>query len=154
MINKADIVVYVYDLVCGLLEEDQTALNNLDNMPVVLVGNKADLVPKGKRIGLQLAAIDGPKAVEPLVRALLEQATKSYGNADASRTVINARHKTHLKSAHQALLGARTSLNANQPPDIFSLDLRAAARELGMITGVITNETVLGTIFSRFCIGK
>lgn len=154
MINKADIVVYVYDLDCGFLEEDQIALNSLDNMPVVLVGNKADLVPRGKRKGLELAAIDGPKAVEPLVRALLEQATKSYGNADASRTVINARHKTHLKNAHQALLDARAALSANQPPDIFSLDLRAAARELGMITGVITNEAVLGTIFSRFCIGK
>ncbi len=154
MINKADIVIYVYDLACGLLKEDQTVLDRFDNVPVILVGNKADLVPKRERKGVQLAAIDGPRAMEPLIRALLEQASNRYGNADASRTVINARHKTHLKSAYQALLDAREALSKNVTPDIFSMDLRTAASELGMITGVITNETVLGTIFSRFCIGK
>ncbi len=154
MMSKADIVVYMYDLVCGLTGEDHQALKRLENTSVILVANKADLVSGVKGDGLPLTAIGGPKAVEPLVHALLQQAVRVYGNADISRTVINARHKTHLKSAHQALLEAGTALNANQPPDIFSLDLHAAAHELGMITGVITNETVLSTIFSRFCIGK
>ena len=154
MIKKADIVVYVYDLFCGLTEEDRTILNRIEKTPVIIVGNKADIVPEGEYEGVQLTAKNGPKAVEPLVSKLLEQATEVYGNADVSRTVMNARHKTHLKKAHRALLDAKEALKANQPPDIFSLDLHAAARELGSITGVITNETILGTIFSRFCIGK
>lgn len=154
MMRKADIVVYVYDLVCGLVEEDQEALKKVDNLPIILVGNKADLVPKEDHKGLQLTAIGGPKAVDPLIRALLERATNVYGSADISRTVMNTRHKTHLKRAHQALLDAKAALNANQSVDLLSLDLHVAARELGMITGVITTETVLGTIFSRFCIGK
>ena len=36
----------------------------------------------------------------------------------------------------------------------LALDLRIALHELGAITGAITNEDVLGQIFSRFCIGK
>jgi len=154
MIEKADIVVYVYDLVYGLTEEDQSVLNSIEKIPVILVGNKIDLMENTKGEELHLSAKDGPKAVKPLISKLLEQASNTYGNADGSRVVMNARHKTHLKSACQALLDARQALNANQPPDIFSMDLHAAARELGMITGVITNETILGEIFSRFCIGK
>ncbi len=154
MIEKADIVVYVYDLVCGLVEEDQTALGRINDIPVILVGNKSDLVSIGEVHGLQLSAKSGPEGVEPLIDSLLERASEVYGNADSSRTVMNVRHQTHLKKALEALRTARTALNANQPPDIFSLDLQAAAKELGMITGVITNETILGAIFTRFCIGK
>ncbi len=154
MIQRADIVVYVYDLARGLTEEDQDALNRIEKIPVIIVGNKADLVAEGNHKGLCLSAKNGPKAVESLISRLLEQTAESYGNSDVSRTVINERHVSHLKKAYQFLSDAGEALRSNQPPDIFSLDLHAAARELGMITGVITNETVLGAIFSRFCIGK
>ena len=33
-------------------------------------------------------------------------------------------------------------------------DIRNAARELGKITGSISNEEVLDIIFKNFCIGK
>ncbi|MDE2827992.1 MAG: tRNA uridine-5-carboxymethylaminomethyl(34) synthesis GTPase MnmE [Bacteroidota bacterium] len=154
MIAKADIVVYVYDLVHGLTEEDLDALKETGEKATILVGNKVDLVQQHTGEGLLLSAKGGPKAVIPLVRELVNQAAEIFGNPDVSRTVMNARHKNHLKLAYEALLRAGAALDARKSPDIFSLDLHAAARELGMITGVITNETVLGAIFSRFCIGK
>ena len=153
-IAKADIVVYVYDLVHGLTEEDLDVLKKIEEGSTILLGNKKDLVQQHTGEGLLLSAKDGPKAVVPLVRELVKRAVEIFGNPDVSKTVMNARHKNHLKHAHEALLGAKAALDAHKPPDIFSLDLHAAARELGMITGVITNETVLGAIFSRFCIGK
>jgi tRNA modification GTPase len=36
----------------------------------------------------------------------------------------------------------------------LAFHLRVAIREIGSITGIIDNEEVLGSIFSRFCIGK
>lgn len=154
MIKKADLVIYVYDLVRGLQKDDHLALKKMEEIPVLIVGNKADLIPEVKTQDLILSAKHGPKAVAPLVRKLCERTSQVYGNPEISRTVVNARHTTHLKQAHQALLSAKMAVQANQPPDVFSLDLHVAARELGMITGVITNETVLGAIFERFCIGK
>jgi len=38
--------------------------------------------------------------------------------------------------------------------DFLAIDLRAALKDLGAITGEITNEDLLNSIFSRFCIGK
>jgi len=155
MIKKADILIYVYDILDGYNSDDMSVLEAVKSIPVIIVGNKEDLVSESHHgIGLRLCAKDGPKAIEPLVDQLLEHAKKAYGTADVAKTVTNARHQSHLKNAHQSLLRAHKALTDDQPPDIFSMDLHAAAKELGMITGAITNETILGEIFSRFCIGK
>jgi len=35
-----------------------------------------------------------------------------------------------------------------------TLDIRYALDELGLITGTVTNEDLLDSIFTKFCIGK
>ena len=49
---------------------------------------------------------------------------------------------------------ALTGLNRGLTGDFLAIDLRAALHTLGTITGEITNEDILDSIFSRFCIGK
>ena len=38
--------------------------------------------------------------------------------------------------------------------DLLALDIRYALDNLGQITGEVTNDEILGNIFSKFCIGK
>ena len=38
--------------------------------------------------------------------------------------------------------------------DMVALDIRNALYQLGLITGEVTNDEVLDSIFTRFCIGK
>ena len=68
--------------------------------------------------------------------------------------VTNVRHYEALTHASEALLKVREGLQVNTPTDLVSQDLREALFYLGSITGDITTEEVLGSIFSRFCIGK
>ena len=73
------------------------------------------------------------------------------GNVTADGVLVtNARHAAALRDAAASL---RSGLDA-LPGDLLAEDLRAALASLGSITGEICPEEVLGSIFSRFCIGK
>ena len=68
--------------------------------------------------------------------------------------VTNVRHYEALFHASESLNQVQQELEMNIPTDLISQDLRQALYYLGSITGEITTDEVLGTIFSRFCIGK
>ena len=40
------------------------------------------------------------------------------------------------------------------PGDLLAQDIRETLYHLGEITGTISNDELLGNIFSKFCIGK
>lgn len=73
----------------------------------------------------------------------------------ASGTLVtNARHAAALREAAASLSAVSDGLDTGRPSDLLAEDLRAALASLGAITGEITNDEVLGEIFSKFCIGK
>jgi tRNA modification GTPase len=60
-----------------------------------------------------------------------------------------------LEQTQTALFAALNGLRHQLPADLVAMDIRSAMRSLGNITGEIEMDTdILGTIFSRFCIGK
>ena len=68
--------------------------------------------------------------------------------------VTNVRHYEALLHASDSLNQVQQGLEMDIPTDLVSQDLRQALYYLGSITGEITTDEVLGSIFSRFCIGK
>jgi tRNA modification GTPase len=67
--------------------------------------------------------------------------------------VSNGRHFEALQQAHLALHNAINGLDT-LTADLLAEEIRQVLYHLGIITGQITNDEVLGTIFSKFCIGK
>ncbi len=59
-----------------------------------------------------------------------------------------------MNGANEALHKVMHGLNANIAGDLLALEIRYALNELGNITGEVTNEDLLDSIFTRFCIGK
>ena len=94
-----------------------------------------------------------PELRATLARLVRERISGSFGS-DESVLVTNARHHEALRQSADALDAALTSLDAGLPSDLVAQDLRAALHHLGTITGAITTDEVLGSIFERFCIGK
>lgn len=172
-IERADVLVYVYDATVGLDEDEQSFLTDTaPSLPTILVANKRDLL-NGKPVEASIPALahgadsDHPtiplsakqaytdeSESEPLVRRLLETAAAGLTQADASIVVMNERHRQHLRTALDAVRKARRALDEGASGDALALDLRSALHEIGAITGEVTNEDVLDQIFSRFCIGK
>ena len=163
-IERADALLYVFDTTTGLDTDEQAFLDRTaigrPDLPVLVIANKSDLLPAGARgpaSAFALSAKDAlydPAQLDALRRALRETVSAELSAAEGSAVFVNERHRRHLDAARDAVHRARTALHANTDGDRLALDLRAALHELGSITGAITNEDVLGAIFSQFCIGK
>ena len=64
--------------------------------------------------------------------------------------ISNSRQTSELEAALSSIAEARQE----RAPEILSEHLRQANRSLERILGNIDVEEVLGSIFSKFCIGK
>jgi tRNA modification GTPase len=68
--------------------------------------------------------------------------------------VTNLRHYQSLQNALRALRDTRAAITNQISSELAALDLRNALQALGEISGDVTNDEILGSIFSKFCIGK
>lgn len=128
-INKVDFLDDNGEVLLGLLRQD---IDN-DNILVICLSAK-------NRFGLN-DLYNTLKHYQPLT------------SPDAT-LVTNVRHYEALLHASESLSQVQQGLEMNIPTDLISQDLRQALHYLGSITGEITTDEVLGSIFSRFCIGK
>ncbi len=147
---EASIIIHLIDL--SDKENDTTTLP--DNIPVLKVYNKADLA-KGSHSsngGLTISAAKN-EGIENLKEALFSLAT---GNKEIQpgSLVTNMRHYEALTQAAASLEAASGKLTAGLTSDLVAMDLRNGLHHLGLITGEVYNDELLGFIFGRFCIGK
>ncbi len=108
---------------------------------------------KGTEWHLHISALTGQSLDELKERMLTEALTGGKIDAE-SLMVTSSRHRDALQKTGQFIANALKGLEVNLPGDLLAIDLRGALHQLGLITGAITTEDVLDSIFSRFCIGK
>ena len=88
------------------------------------------------------------------LRTALRKCTDTSHLNSSSVVVTNMRHYAALEKASESLEAALTAMDNNLPSDLLSEDIRQTLHHLGEITGDITSDDILQTIFSKFCIGK
>lgn len=74
--------------------------------------------------------------------------------SDTDIIVTNLRHAEVLTQALDAIRSVQTALTSRLSGDLISEDLRLCLHHLAEIVGEVSTDEILGTIFSRFCIGK
>jgi tRNA modification GTPase len=155
---SADLVLLVLDATGDL---SITLPTECEGKPAIIVVNKIDLVPDGKRekilrgnrIPVVMTSAATGFGIEYLEEKIVEIAVSSSA-AGESVLVSNARHQRSLISASESLGQALCTLDRAEPIDLLSVDLIAARNSLGLITGESASEDLLDRIFSEFCIGK
>lgn len=126
---------------------------------ITLIRNKCDL--SGRAPGIR----DTQGSAEIILCAksgfgveLLRQHLRDVAGLDASavETLFSARrrHLESLAGARDSLISAITQLRDAGAGELVAEDLRCCQAELGDITGRVSNDELLGEIFSSFCIGK
>ncbi|MCM1369622.1 MAG: tRNA uridine-5-carboxymethylaminomethyl(34) synthesis GTPase MnmE [Candidatus Amulumruptor caecigallinarius] len=88
------------------------------------------------------------------LKEYLVRSAKEEFNPDNELIVTNARHHAALKLGLEAINRVREGIESGISADFVAQDIREALHHLGEVTGSVTTDTLLATIFSRFCIGK
>ena len=157
-INEADIVLGLIDATKDVQAQRtaaQTILEKVDqsHQTLLLLLNKSDLCQKPAHDTDLLISAKTGEGLDLLREKLVEIGKKLMGTQNEV-LVTNVRHFEALKHASESLSAVSKGLDDGIPTDLVAQDLREALYYLGSITGEITTDEVLGSIFGRFCIGK
>lgn len=168
--DEADLVLYLLDLSVRDAAHHADELHAIDELrkawpdkPFVLVGTKADRkelrstvsTKPGPRMqpDIEVSSLTGD-GIDALKQLMKEQVMDAKDLDTSGLLVTSSRHRDALEKTRGHVESALTALKSGISGDFLSIDLRAALHELGVITGEITTEDLLDSIFSRFCIGK
>ncbi|UYZ64181.1 tRNA uridine-5-carboxymethylaminomethyl(34) synthesis GTPase MnmE [Hymenobacter weizhouensis] len=163
-VQQAAIVVYLFDITTtspAQLEAEIEALPLPTGTTVLAVGNKLDAASEAQpaafraRPGTVLIAASQGTGLAELREALLAQVRGAGLDRTGQSTIVtNVRHARSLEQAAQHLAAVLAGLGAGTGTELLAADLRHALAALGQITGEISNDDLLTSIFTEFCIGK
>lgn len=168
-IERAALVLALFDGTRPLDAEDAEVLSLLKDRPVLLLLTKADLPPA--LTPAQLVAAYGKETASAAPPQVLTVSAKEERGVDALTEAIgqfagmgsgceegsfvsDERSAALLHAADDQLGAALRTIGAGLSVDFISIDLRAAWEKLGEITGETVGEDIIDEIFSKFCIGK
>ena len=168
-VGKSRVLIYLYDRSDISFEELKNEINSFkrDDLQIYLVENKIDLLTNSntdtledklndyfnkKEVNLMRISTLDNKDVENLKSEVSKNINLSSEN---SVVVSNSRHLDALKKSISAIESVKEGLKDGLSGDLLSVDLNEAILNISIITGKIDiDQDILGSIFSKFCIGK
>ena len=159
--QEADLLIHLFDVNDESVEKVLSEYNKLlkTGKKIIAVGNKADKperLPAFKEKWSKIAPlmISAKHQQIDVLLDFMENLSKETGITGREVIISSSRQLQAIERAKSALNKTVEALNSGLSGEIVSLELRIALNALGEITGEISNEEILGSIFSRFCIGK
>jgi tRNA modification GTPase len=171
-IRQARIILFMFDVstdTCELVQETLESFRDelRETLPeeeyeakkVIVIGNKIDQLveaPRHFRDFVEMECIFVSAKRKENIHMISDSLLKAVSSFNIRDNVIvsNTRHYEALSKALQAVSRVREGFEKEVPSDLVAIDLRDALSHLGEITGEVTNDEILGNIFSNFCIGK
>tara|TARA_B100002019_G_scaffold291458_1_gene311679 strand:- start:537 stop:1922 length:1386 start_codon:yes stop_codon:yes gene_type:complete len=164
-IEEAEIILYLIDkstlddknIDDYIIEIDKIKKDFKDKEIVVLI-NKCDISIKKMDDNLvSLSALQISAKMGLNIDKLIERISTymSKLSIDSHNVIVtNSRHLDLLSKTLDEIKKIKLSIKQNISSDLLSIDIKQASYFLGELTGEISNDELLGNIFSKFCIGK
>ena len=150
-ISKAHIVLHIASAEMPNFESVHLSASQC----YIRVVNKIDKVISTDNLGDDMILISakndmGIDALRNKLRSTVDTSEVNTGDI----VISNMRHYEAFTKALSALRDTQRAMKASLPTDLLSEDIRRVIHHLGEITGEITSDDILHSIFSKFCIGK
>ena len=163
-IKQAKVVLYLFDASTANSKKVHSEMKKLENLTdgiqLIALANKVD---KGTISQIKTAFGDIPNIlfisakekenVERLKELLTEKVKQGLLNND-DVIISNSRHFEALTKALEHVVQVQDGLGVGISGDLLAMDIRQSLFHLGEITGEITTDDLLDSIFRDFCIGK
>ena len=163
LIQKADLIIAIFDSSQKLDKEDYEILKLIENKKCIILLNKCDLSEKNEETikymsNLKKTVITASMKKKTGIENLYDSIEKLFklNEIDLNSEVIltNVRHKNQVHKAKESLERAINSIELQMPIDIIAVDIKQCLEDLGTITGDNVSEDIINEIFSKFCLGK
>ncbi|MDR2481721.1 MAG: tRNA uridine-5-carboxymethylaminomethyl(34) synthesis GTPase MnmE [Spirochaetaceae bacterium] len=154
LIHSADLVVFMIDGTNynGVIPVE---LKNFDKNKIIFVWNKTDIVQNPKNSGFFSLSVKTEQGIVELINLISLKIENLYQKNKKDDVGLGSdRQKILVDTAVAALQNTLDMAENGQPLDIISVELHAAVRALGEITGEVSTGDLLEIMFSRFCVGK
>lgn len=166
-LERADVILVVDDLAASNAgaEELLSDITSTPQQTVMIIRNKIDLLAgtspersefrsgkiSGKEILLSAATGAGVHLLaEELARLVAEGGMDSHESVQ----ITGKRHWESLSRSIASIDSGLNSLRRGATNEFVAFDVRESLAALGEITGEVTSDEVLNSVFSVFCVGK
>ncbi len=155
--NEADLILYVIDSTSAISTEEKTFISSLPQDKTIIILNKSDLnhdcLSYESYCHVKVSAKFG-YGIETL-KECIESKIWASGSYDKEQILITKeRHFEALKDCLENLEKVISGLKSHVSCEFISFDLRMSLKALGEIIGFDLSESILDSIFSKFCVGK
>ena len=163
--NESEIIIFLIDYSTLNKEKLNYYLNYLSeidnkfpNTKLITLLNKIDIKSEISVSDLDgfspiLISAKNKSNIDNLRDEILSYVNNLTSQIDNS-TISNSRHYDLLNKTYEEIHKVKNSISKNISSDLLAIDIKQAIYFLGELTGEISNDEVLGNIFSKFCIGK
>tara|TARA_B100000287_G_scaffold64986_2_gene56512 strand:+ start:1095 stop:2477 length:1383 start_codon:yes stop_codon:yes gene_type:complete len=163
-INQAKVVLYLFDGATAGFEKVSADLKKLEEhikgKQLIVIANKMDQgdAPQikanfGDIENLLFISAKHKENIQHLKTLLTDKVKKGILSND-DVIVSNSRHFEALSNALSHVVLVQEGLEVGISGDLLAMDIRQSLYHLGEITGEITTDDLLDSIFRDFCIGK
>lgn len=158
--ERAGLVLAVFDSSEPLGEEDMELLKNCKEKPCIAIVNKADLdtkldIDEVKRFVPRVVTISAETGEG--YDALSEEVQQMLGTADfdpAAPMLATERQRECCVRAEECITEAIDAVNFGMTMDAINVSLDGAIEALLELTGQKAAEAVVDEVFAQFCVGK
>ncbi len=159
--RQADVILYLVDSRKGLDKDDLHFLQAQKDIPLLLVWNKCDaedakalpLDASYKAVAVSAKRGTGLNDLALSVKDLIFQSVQ-VESSRANVAVGSLRQKEALQEALERIKHALEVSLLGFTLDAAVQDLEDSLDSLGQVTGAVTPDDILGSIFANFCVGK